>query len=66
MMIKRRAVPRGNPSDGRDASTWGGERSWLSITCAWSCSFSHVFLEEEERRRKRNGDEGVWRRVRIV
>lgn len=35
MMIKRRAVPKGKPRDGRDVSMRGGERSWPSImhTC---------------------------------
>lgn len=58
MMIKRRAVPRGKPKDGRDASTWGGEKSGLSIASTTGIlPFSHMCFEEEEEDMGEKGNE---------
>lgn len=65
MIIRSRAVPRGNPSDGREASMWGGEKSWVfsifyydggDIINGWDCElmilFSHVLEREREEKRR--------------
>jgi len=58
MMIKSKAVPRGNPRDGLDASTWlGGEKSGPSINMQFqititititiiktTSSFAHTYI----------------------
>lgn len=72
MIIRSRAVPRGNPSDGREASMCGGEKSWVfsifnygggggDIINGWDCKlmilFSHVLEREREEKRRR---ESLW------
>lgn len=62
MMIKRRAVPKGKPRDGRDASTCGGG---LSIMRWWCGSHSHVREEEMEEKRRRGLSEVKVKRVAV-
>lgn len=76
MIIRSRAVPRGKPSDGREASMCGGEKSWVfsifyygggggDIINGWDCKLADDIVLSCVRERKR-GEEKKRELVSLV